>query len=360
MKLKLQKGIDAVTNDVIWLMLDGKTYQVIEPIQRYLTSLSTCKSPNTVESYGHDIKLWWYYLCDRHLDWRDVNVSDLEDFAYWLRTGNTSVIPIQPVESKRTEKSIKRTITAVTGFYDYHIANRTVDFTQFHRFHIPYGTNKQGLLTGIAKSKPTRENLVKVKEPRKFPGCLTDEQVEILVNACHRTRDKLIILMLNDTGVRIGELLGLLIDDIGDFGDNFIKIVKRKHSNGARVKGLERTIPVLPKILEFYNSYLIYEYPEVVSPYVFVNIWEGKVGEPMKPGVVNTMFYRLSEKTGIKVYPHLFRHTYATRLLRAGYPPERVKHLLGHSSIKTTLDTYSHVIEEVDLRKQIIGEEEEI
>jgi integrase/recombinase XerD len=62
----------------------------------------------------------------------------------------------------------------------------------------------------------------------------------------------------------------------------------------------------------------------------------------MNPNVLNVMFDRLSKKTGIYVYPHLFRHTYATRLLKANYSPERVKYLLGHTSIQTTLDVYSH------------------
>lgn len=245
MKLTLQKGIDPTTSEIVWLMLDGDTYQVVEPIQRYLTSLSTSRSPNTVESYGYDLKLWWTFLELKHLDWRNINVGDLEDFAYWLRTGNTSVASLQPVEAKRTEKSINRAITAVIGFYDYHIANKTVDFKQFDRFHLPYGTSHKGLLTGIAKSKPARQKLVKLKEPKKFPGCLTDEQVETLVNACHRLRDKLIILMLNGTGLRIGELLGLFHDDVGDGSDYFITVKRRNHPNGTRAKGQERTIPVL-------------------------------------------------------------------------------------------------------------------
>ena len=213
MKLTLQKGIDPNTLEIVWLMLDGD-YQVIEPIQRYLTYLSANKSPKTVEAYGYDFKLWWAFLDSRHLDWRNINLNDTEDFAYWLRVGDTSVLSIQPVEAKRSEKSINRAITAITGFYDYHIANQTVDFKQFNRFYLPYGITRQGLLAGIAKSKPIRQKLVKLKEPKKFPGCLTNEQVEILVNTCHRLRDKFIILMLNGTGMRIGELLGLQHDDV--------------------------------------------------------------------------------------------------------------------------------------------------
>ncbi len=108
-----------------------------------------------------------------------------------------------------------------------------------------------------------------------------------------------------------------------------------------------------------YNDYLIYEYPSVESDYVFVNIWEGDIGAPMNPKVLNTMFSRLSKKTGIKVYPHLFRHTYATRLLRAGMPVDRVKHLLGHASVQTTLDIYSHVLQEGELIGVVEAEERE-
>jgi site-specific recombinase XerD len=219
-----------------------------------------------VESYAYDIKFWWEFLELKDLDWRNINLSDVEDFAYWLRVGETTkVVSMQPVQAIRSEKTVNRAITAITSFYEYHIASGR--------------------------------------------------------------------------------------------SDNFIRVVKRNNPNGARVKGQERTIPVVPELLKMYNDYLIYEYPEPVSDYVFVNIWEGKVGMPMNPNVLNVMFDRLSKKTGIYVYPHLFRHTYATRLLKANYSPERVKYLLGHTSIQTTLDVYSHVINEANLFEVIEREE---
>jgi site-specific recombinase XerD len=359
MKLSLQKGIDPNTREVIWLVLDSE-YQIVEPIQRYLTFLTTSKSPNTIESYGYDLKAWWEFLSLKHLDWRSVEISDLEDFAYWLRVGDTTnVVSMQPVEAKRAEKTVNRAISTVSGFYEYHTANKTVNFKQFERFFMPIGINRTRFLQGISKAKPTRKKLVKLKEPKTFPGCLTNEQVETLVNACHRLRDKLIILMLNGTGIRKGELLGLKHEDIGDYGESFLRIVRRINPNGVKAKGRERVIPVVPEMLQIYNDYLIYEYPEVESDYVFVNIWEGEIGQPINPRVLNTMFRRLSKKTNIKVHPHLFRHTYATRLIKAGYPPDRVKHLLGHASIKTTLDTYSHVINESNLMEVVEREENE-
>ncbi|MBW4534087.1 MAG: site-specific integrase [Pleurocapsa minor HA4230-MV1] len=363
MKLTLQKGIDPITNQIIWLMLN-EDYELVIPVQQYLTFLSTTKSPNTVKSYGQDLKYWWEFLTHKSLDWREVNVSDMENFAYWLRVGDTKVVSMQLVAAIRSEKTVNHAITAVTNFYDYHIANKTVDFKQFERFYLPRGISRagsKGLLTGIAKSKLVRQKLVKLKEKKKFPGCLTDEQVETLVDTCNRLRDKLIILMLNGTGLRKGELLGLMNDDIGDFDQHYVRVVQRNnHPNGARAKGQERTIPVVSELLKMYNDYLIYEYPDTDSGYVFVNIWEGEnIGQPMNPYVLNTMFRRLSEKTGIHVYPHLFRHTYATRLLKVGYAPERVKYLLGHASIQTTLDVYSHVIDEANLWEVIEKEEKE-
>ncbi|MGB7379613.1 MAG: tyrosine-type recombinase/integrase [Rivularia sp. (in: cyanobacteria)] len=359
MKLSLQKGVDPNTGKVIWIALD-EDYLIVEPIQKYLTFLITSKSPNTIESYGYDLKAWWEFLGLKHLDWRTVQIEDLGDFAYWLRVGDTtSIVSMQPVQALRTEKTVNRAIGTVGGFYEYHAANKTVDFKQFERFFMPVGISRTRFLQGISKAKPTRKKLVRLKEPKSFPGCLTDEQVEILVNASRRLRDKLIILMLNGTGLRKSELLSLKHEDLGDYGDNFIRVVKRVNPNGAIVKGRERTIPISPSLLVMYNDYLIYEYPEVESDYVFVNIWEGEIGQPMNPRVLNTMFSRLSEKTNIKVHPHLFRHTYATRLLQAGYSADRVKHLLGHSSIQTTLDTYSHIVSERDLIKVVERENKE-
>lgn len=129
----LQRGFDKHTGETIWLMLD-EDYQVVEPLQRYLTFISF-KSPNTVEAYGYDLKAWWHFLRQRHLDWRSVQLADLEDFAHWLRVGDTSkVVSAQTMTALRTERTVDRAIAAVTTFYEYHIASRTVNFKQFEQF----------------------------------------------------------------------------------------------------------------------------------------------------------------------------------------------------------------------------------
>lgn len=261
-----------------------------------------------MEAYGYDLKAWWEFLDLKNLDWRNIKLEDLEDFAYWQRVGDISnIVSIQPVRARKSERSINRAITAIKTFYEYQTASNRLDFKQFERFLMAKGISKTSFLQGIVKSKPMRQKLVKLKEPKSFPGCLTFSQIETLVNACTKLRDKLIILMLSSTGMRKGELLGLCHEDIGDFDDKSIKVKRRVNPNSARAKGQERVIPVPGELLKMYNNYLIYEYPGIASNYVFVNIWEGKVGMPMNPRVLNTMFKRLASKTGITVYPHLFR-----------------------------------------------------
>lgn len=360
MKLRLQEGVDPLTKKTIYLVLD-KNYQIVKPIQMYLTYLSADKSPNTVKSYGNDLKHWYEFLDAKHLDWREVCLSDLDDFGYWLRVGEIpKVIPIQPVQAIRTETTVNHAITVVSNFYDYHIANKTVDFKHFHRFDLAYGISKGKSLRAIAKSNYVRTNLIRYKKKKNFPGCLTDEQITNLVSLNKRLRDKLMILMFNSTGMRKGELLGLKHEDIGDINDNFIRVVKRDDDpSDIRVKGKQRTIPVPSELLRMYQRYLIDEYPLVESDYVFVNIWGGKIGTYIKPRTVNTMFERLARKSGIKLYPHLFRHTYATRLILSGYSLDRVKYLLGHENIQTTLDTYSHIIEKMQSLKVVNKEEDE-
>ena len=111
---------------------------------------------------------------------------------------------------------------------------------------LAHGWGKRGgFLRGIVKSSPERRKRIKVKEPKVFPGCLTDEEVTKLADACYTYRDRLIVMLLRETGVRRGELLGLHLVDVQDFDSRGrIRIVRRDDNpNGATAKGTEREIP---------------------------------------------------------------------------------------------------------------------
>lgn len=354
----VQKGISPSTGQPIWLVL-GDDYAPIEPIQRYLNHLVNLeRSPNTVETYARYLKLYWEYLTAKHLDWRNVNLEDLSEYIYWLRVGGTDTISIQTVTAVRSERTVNHAMTAVHTFYEFHLHMSNVGSDKsFARFNIPIGRYKS-FLAGIAKAKPVRKSLLKLKEPKKFPGCLTVDEVEALIQACNRKRDKLIILMMYETGMRKGELLGLRHEDMGDCGQNEIRIVRRENSNGALAKSGFRIVHVSRELMQVYNEYLIDEYPDVSSDYVFVNCWEGEIGHPMNYKAINQLLAQLEKKTGIHAFPHLFRHTHATELLKGGVDIYHVSKRLGHSSVGTTIDTYGHLSDE-DLRKVVEKEEQE-
>jgi site-specific recombinase XerD len=357
MPVILQKGIASDTGKLVWVLL-GEDYAPIEPIQRYLNHLVNLeRSPNTVQSYVHYLKVYWEWLTNQHIDWRNVSLENLSEFMHWLRVGDAKVVSMQPVKAIRSEKTVNHAMTAVHTFYEFHLHLGNVGSDKrFSRFNIPIGSQYKSFLTGIAKAKPRRKSLLKLKEPKQFVGCLTSDEVKQLVAACNHKRDKLIILMLYETGIRKGELLGLRHEDIGDFGENEIAIVKRENINGARVKSAERTIPVSKELIQAYNDYLIDEYPDVDSDYVFVNIWAGEIGRPMNYKALNQFFRQLEKKTDIHAYPHLFRHTHATELIKAGMDIYHISKRLGHASIQTTLDIYGHLTKE-DL--QVVVEKEE-
>lgn len=349
----VQKGQLPNSTRPIWLVLDDD-YQPIEPISAYLRYLNSLeKSPNTVRTYAYNLKLYWEFLSHKQIDWQKVNLEQLADFIHWLRNPQPSgVMPIQPQVSKRTEKTINHALNTVSMFYEFHIRLGDVQDVTTHTYQVQPGRKFKPFLHHISKGREVKTRLLRIKEPKTFPGCLTTEQIKQLLAGCHRTRDKFLICLLYETGMRIGEVLGLRHEDIRSQGVNEVHVVPRADNvNSSRAKaGEHRVIHVSKELLKLYSSYLINEYPDNVdSDYVFVNCWDGEIGQPMRYSSVEGLFKRLEKKTGTKVNPHLFRHTHATELIRAGWDMAHVQKRLGHSSIQTTINTYVHLTEE-DLR----------
>ena len=347
--MKVQRIQLPNSGQVTWILISDD-YLPIKPANDYLRYLESLeKSPNTIQNYAHHLKLFWEFLRDSSLDWKEVGELQLADFILWLRSPNPKVTSMQSQQAKRTEKTINTILAAVFSFYEFHQRNGAVKAVEIYRYVNQPNRKYKPLLYEMTKNKAVKTRLLKLKEPKTFPDTLTPEQVEQLIDGSKRIRDKFLIRLLYETGMRIGEALGLRHEDIHSAaGKNEIRIVPREDNyNNARAKSnKERMVQVTGALMQLYGRYVIDEYPDVDSDYVFVNIWDGEPGTSMNYSTVTGLFKRLQKKTGIKVTPHLLRHTHATELIRGGMDMAYVQKRLGHSSIQTTINTYVHVTDE--------------
>ncbi len=331
-----------------WTVLDEDGVPV-EPVERYLAFLTDVdRSPNTVKAYAHDLKDWFVFLGGRALDWREVRL-EVGEFVAWLRlppaarAGRVAVLP--SVQSHCSAATVNRKLSAVSAFYQ-HAARHGVDLGELLTSWQPAGrrgTSWRPFLHHISKSQPAARQVIGMKVPRKHPRILTATEVQAILDACDRLWDRLLFAVLHDTGMRIGEALGLRHEDWAA-AERTVTVVPRINDNGARAKsGQPRTIPTSAGLVRLYADYLHDEYGELDSDYVFVNLWGEPRGHPLNYAAVYDLVKRLRRRTRIEFDPHWCRHTYATGLLRAGTPVEVVSKLLGHASVTTTVEVYGHL-----------------
>lgn len=142
------------------------------------------------------------------------------------------------------------------------------------------------------------------------------------------------------TGLRIGELLALTWGDI-DFNNQIISVNKSlqvldgvTYITSPKTKKSIRNITIFPNLVEILQSYKNACYDPVDDSRLF-------------PFVKSSILRELKKKTKIKELPqirlHDFRHSHASLLIELGFSPLAIADRLGHESIKTTLDTYSHL-----------------
>lgn len=170
---------------------------------------------------------------------------------------------------------------------------------------------------------------------------LSREEVQAIEDAASTERDKLVIRLLADTGMRLGELLVLRASDIrSEGGRHVIKVLGK----GDR----ERLIPIQPALARRLRRFADRPHQESTSDKLFLTLRRsresGQLG-PLKESAVEQMIRNLAEVAGIekRVYPHLLRHSFATDYLRRGGNPILLQQILGHSSLAMITQTYQHL-----------------
>ena len=205
----------------------------------------------------------------------------------------------------------------------------------------------------LAYNQITVSNAVGVKRTirsKSFKGYLKEKDRNVraaqepeiidILRACTNLRDQLLLLLLAETGFRIGEILGVDYTKDIDYEKQVLKVYFRDdNDNEARAKNAEyRSAKISRETFEFLLHYLA-EYRRLLQrqSLLFINIRGETAGKPMRVESVYDMLDRMEEKTGIKLTPHMLRRYYAVSRRDAGWALELIQLALGHKHLDTTV-----------------------
>lgn len=186
-----------------------------------------------------------------------------------------------------------------------------------------------------AVEKNPCENIEKPKLPSRLPRCLDKKQtIRVLhtvssypwITAFQRTRNEAIIYTFIYSGIRLQELLDLKTRDINlETGEMFIQQGKGKK---------DRVVPIHPRLRIVLRTYIQEkEKKKTKSSYFFTGLYSSK---PLNAKNTRLICKKISLESGVKLTPHMLRHTFARLSLDANMNLYKLKEMLGHSDLSTT------------------------
>jgi site-specific recombinase XerD len=319
---------------------------------------NTGSARNTLRSYCYHLKLFFQFLEQEQLNYRDIGLDEMAAFMRWLQTPyrNLRVTPIIPVTSTRSAQTINLVISTVIGLYDYLMRHDDYSIqlsTKLKKQILGAHRGFKDFLYHINRTKSYDSKILKLKVPTQKPKIISKENISSLLNSCSNIRDKFLIQLLWESSMRIGEALALWLEDFV-IDARKIQIKDRGElENNAEIKTVcsPRSIDVSSDLMNLYMDYIAeYHSDEVDTNHVFIKLSGENKYHPMEYQDVVSLFKRLKNKTGIDATPHVLRHTSLTELRKAGWKDEYLMKRAGHAHIQTTMQIYIHPSDE-DIRK---------
>lgn len=257
--------------------------------------------------------------------------ADLADFCRWLPT-DASI-------TETTEVTLRAYLAALIGERKLAIATVRRRFACLRTFF-------RRLVKLHEFPDPFANWQLQLPRRKRLPRALSRPEVSSLLRstirvACTHFREHDVglapaMLLMVSTGIRVGELCKLRVDDVSPDGASL-----RIHGKGSR----DRVAYIVDATLRRRLRDLVQQRRQNVASGgpLFVN----RHGSPMKPQSIRSKLRRYASDVGLarRVTPHMLRHTAATLLIETGVDIRFVQRLLGHSSIATT-EIYTHVSDE--------------
>lgn len=262
-------------------------------------------SPETVRAYSSEVERFGEYLLG-------IGISDVGE----ITQHEPREWQVQIVEDSKKPRSVLRMLSALRSWTKFLRRNGWVSIDLMAKVSSP-------------------------RQPHVLPVFFRENEVEHLYDqglfpdTFEGHRDRLLLQMLYETGMRRAEIAGLTIASV-DASARTIKVF------GKRSK--ERYVPIEDELLNAINNYLSLR-SEI--PCEDTHLFVSPKGRPLNGAsvyyIVRKYMPQLSHAD--RISPHVFRHTFATHILNEGGNIDAIKELLGHSSLNST-EMYTHVTRE--------------
>ena len=250
-----------------------------------------CLEDKSIITYVNDLKVFDLFLEDSGLSIDSLKEEDLLDFLVYI--------------DDKSVATKSQFISVLKSFFTF-------------------------LYNKSYKSENISTYLVIPKKEERLVSFLTIEEVYLLIDECETLLDRLIILILFKTGIRVSELINIKSNDL-NINELSIKI----HGKGNKERIVLFDNEVKDLLIDYFNE------NEIID-YVFI-----KDGKNINRFYVYELLQKLKDKAGLKkkVYPHILRHSFATYMLENGTDLRLLQVMLGHSDINTTT-IYTHLLTE--------------
>jgi integrase/recombinase XerC len=290
------------------------TPTALEWVARFRRYMSTERrlSNHTDSNYARDLAALVKF-CDRMAlqDWTALDSQHVRAFAAHSHAGGLS------------PRSVQRRLSAVRSFYEFLL-----------RANQPLAVDDPSPRSGVTRNPA--HDVRAPKAAKRLPESLDPDQMarllEIPPGDAFVSRDHAIMELLYSSGLRLAELIGLNVNDLRP--DRTVQV---------RGKGnKERIVPVGSVAARVLDKWLL-ERAAMAKPDETA-LFVGRNGKRLGPRAVQTRVALWARRQGLEmhVYPHLFRHSFATHLLESSRELRGVQELLGHADISTT-QVYTHL-----------------